>query len=93
MRRLASALSPAVHESEFASRLDDTVINMRRLPAECLELVAELAHIGDANASTAREPHVDLARGAERECSVRKIADVSFCRARGEFGLAALSWP
>ena len=62
-----------MHESEFASRLDDAVINMRRLLGGNVELVAELAHIGDANAEYACEPHVDLARGAERECSVRKI--------------------
>ena len=66
-------LESGVHESEFASRCDDAVINVRRLLGGDVELVAELAHIGDANAQYPCETDVDLARGAERECRVREI--------------------
>ena len=66
-------LESGVHESEFAPRCDDAVINMRRLLGGDVELVAELAHVGDTNTQCACETDVDLARSAERECRVREI--------------------
>src|SRR3982074_1723684 len=66
-------LESGVYEAEFASRLDEAVVDMYRLLGGNVELVAELAQIGDANAEYACETDVDLARAAERECSVREI--------------------
>ena len=73
MRRLASAFRPAWRRPNGVARLDQAVVDVRRLLGRDVELVAELAEVGDADAQHAREADVDLARGAERERLVRQV--------------------
>ena len=73
MRRLASAFRPAWRRPNALAGRDEPVVDVHRLLGRDVELVAELAEVGDAHAERAREADVDLARGAERERLVREV--------------------
>ena len=66
-------LQSGVAQAERRAGFDQTVVDVRGLLGRNVELVAELAHIGDADAQRARKADVDLARGAERECLVGEV--------------------
>ena len=89
MRRLASAFRPAWRSPNVLARLDEPVVDVHRLLGGDVQLVAELAEVGDADAQHAREADVDLARGAERERLVRQVgASSPPAAARATAGLA-----
>ena len=66
-------LEPGMAQAERLARLDQTIVDVRRLLARNVKLVAQLAHVGDADAQHARVADVDLARRAERKRRVRQI--------------------
>ena len=66
-------LEARVAQADALAGLDEAVVDVRRLLGRDVELVAELAEVGDAHAQHAREADVDLARGAERERLVRQV--------------------
>ena len=67
-------LEARVTKPERRARVDEAIVDVRRLLGGNVELVAELAEIRDAHAQRAREADVDLARGAERERRVGQVA-------------------
>ena len=66
-------LEARVHEADLLAGLDEPIVDVQRLLGRDVELVAELAEVGDAHAQHAREADVDLARRAERERLVRHV--------------------
>ena len=86
-------MSPACVSPTLDARLDEAVVDVRRLLGRNVQLVAELPEIGDADAQHAREADVDLARGAKRECGVREIGAGQLCSSAREFGPCTLSCP
>jgi hypothetical protein len=82
MRRRRQRLEAGVAQPERRAGGDQALVDVHRLLGGDVQLVAELAEVGDAHAQHAREADVDLARGAERERGVDRSAEVTAASAR-----------
>ena len=66
-------MRPACAEPNASPAVDELLVRVHRHLGRDVELVAQLAEIGDPDAQRARETEVDLARGPERERLVRQV--------------------
>ena len=61
-------LQPGMAQSHRAACLDEPVVYADRLRGRHVQLVAQLAQVGDPDTQHPGVPQVDLAGGPEREC-------------------------